>query len=373
MATTFHKVKDNWYALIDGAINNSVTSIVIDGAGAGGEPTVPFYCDIDSEAIRVSAVATNTPTAGKSTLTVTRAQLGTSAASHSDNAAIQQNAYAQQLTEIHTAVNGIEAGTTTLTEVNVTGDVVAGGDLIGDNVSVGGDAASVARHIVNTGPAGVAAVEFQKAGVQRGRYEFDAATATVNWKSYNSSGVLQKTTPVWSSGGTNKSFMRQFNADGINLAPRTGSAPCGAAVHTEFQSARNYQWVMPFDQNTDENAVCTFALPPDYDGGTFEVDVLWTATSGTAAQVVRWSCWMAAFANDSTLAEATAGGIISAEDAYIAASDLHIARIVAVTPYTAGTLANMKWVNVNLFRDANHANDTLAADALLIGIVITLS
>jgi len=189
MATTFHKVKDNWYALLDGAINNSVTSIVIDGAGAGGEPTVPFYCDIDSEAIRVSAVATNTPTAGKSTLTVTRAQLGTSAASHSDNAAVQQNAYAQQLTEIHTAVNGIENGTTTLAEVNVTGDVVAGGDLIGDNVSVGADDAAVARHIVNCGPAGVGAVEFQDAGVKRLALSYDAAGELLTITRYNSSGA----------------------------------------------------------------------------------------------------------------------------------------------------------------------------------------
>lgn len=95
-----HNVKDNWYAVLNGAINNAVTSLLVDGAGAGGEPTVPFYFDIDSEQLECTAVAVDTPSAGISTLTVVRARNGTSAASHSDNANVYQNAYAAQITEL---------------------------------------------------------------------------------------------------------------------------------------------------------------------------------------------------------------------------------------------------------------------------------
>lgn len=104
----FHNIKDDWYAALDGAINNSVTSIVIDGAGQGAEPSVPFYFNIDAEAMECTAVATETPGAGESTLTVSRGALGTSAASHSDNAIVEQNAYAQHWTEMQNRIDSLE-------------------------------------------------------------------------------------------------------------------------------------------------------------------------------------------------------------------------------------------------------------------------
>ena len=106
-----HKVKNNWYALLDGGISDSDTSVVIDGAGAGAEPATPFYFDIGTEILRCSAVATNTPTAGKSTLTVTRAHGGTVASSHSDNEPVQQQAYATQWTELQNRIAWLELAT----------------------------------------------------------------------------------------------------------------------------------------------------------------------------------------------------------------------------------------------------------------------
>ena len=105
---SFHGVKDDWYGALDGAINSSVTSVVVDGAGAGGEPAVPFYFDVDTEALECTAVAVNTPTAGKSTLTVGRGKLGTTAASHADNAVAQQSAYAQHWTELQNALAALQ-------------------------------------------------------------------------------------------------------------------------------------------------------------------------------------------------------------------------------------------------------------------------
>lgn len=105
---SFHHIADDWYAALDGAINGSTTSIVIDGAGQGAEPTSPFYLNVDAEVMECTAVATDTPGAGESTLTVARGQLGTSASSHLDNAVVEQNAYAQFWTELQNRLYSVE-------------------------------------------------------------------------------------------------------------------------------------------------------------------------------------------------------------------------------------------------------------------------
>ena len=124
----YHGIKDDWYAALDGGINNSTTSIVIDGAGAGAEPETPFYFNISAEAMECTAVATDTPTAGKSTLTVVRARLGTSASSHSDNAVVEQNAYAQYWTELQNRLQAIEVMTLSLLAVDPSGVVKSASD-----------------------------------------------------------------------------------------------------------------------------------------------------------------------------------------------------------------------------------------------------
>lgn len=67
--------------LLDGAINNSVTSIVVDD-GSVFPSTGDFRVVIDNEIMICTARSSNT-------LTVTRGQEGTSAASHSDNATVK--------------------------------------------------------------------------------------------------------------------------------------------------------------------------------------------------------------------------------------------------------------------------------------------
>jgi hypothetical protein len=128
-ALPFHGLSDNWFASLKGAINNSTTSIVIDGAGAGAEPATPFYMNISAEAMECTAIAADTPGAGETTLTVVRGALGTAASSHSDNAVVEQNAYAQHWTELQNRLAVIEqmmvillGGSDGVTRISKTGE-----------------------------------------------------------------------------------------------------------------------------------------------------------------------------------------------------------------------------------------------------------
>src|ERR1700759_3411090 len=83
------KFSNNAQDTLNGAINNSVTSLVVHSASLF--PTAGnFHIVIDSEIMLVTAVASTT-------FTVARAQEGTSAASHSDGATVRHVLTAQWL------------------------------------------------------------------------------------------------------------------------------------------------------------------------------------------------------------------------------------------------------------------------------------
>lgn len=103
----FHSVVNNLYGTLNATINSAVTSLVVSAATAD-YPTVPFKIDIDSEILRVSAVALDTPSAGLDTLTVARAQDGTTAASHTAAARVSQNPYASQASELQFRLAAME-------------------------------------------------------------------------------------------------------------------------------------------------------------------------------------------------------------------------------------------------------------------------
>lgn len=73
------KFANNFSTLLNGAINNSVTSLVVDSVT--GAPAVNWRLKIDDELMLVTAVSTLT-------LTVTRGIEGTTAASHADDSVV---------------------------------------------------------------------------------------------------------------------------------------------------------------------------------------------------------------------------------------------------------------------------------------------
>lgn len=85
-----HMVADRWFAQLNATVNASVTAWVLKANGATGLNVLSGLQDAilhcGTEKVRVSDVATNTPSPGLDTLTVERAYGGTTAASHAADA-----------------------------------------------------------------------------------------------------------------------------------------------------------------------------------------------------------------------------------------------------------------------------------------------
>lgn len=75
-----HNVAENWSGILDATIASGALSLVLNSAQS--YPTVPFKFYLGTERLRCSAVALDTPSSGKDTLTVTRGEDNTTAAQH---------------------------------------------------------------------------------------------------------------------------------------------------------------------------------------------------------------------------------------------------------------------------------------------------
>lgn len=114
----------------------------------------------------------------------------------------------------------------------------------------------------------------------------------------------------------------------------------------------------------------SFAWKPEkaWNLGTISYRVYWTATSGSAADVVEWGLAAQAVGNDDPLTF-TVPTAIKVTDALIATSDLHVtAESAAIT--ISGTPSVDDMVYFQLSRDATGGVDTLAQAALFIGMEV---
>ena len=107
-------------------------------------------------------------------------------------------------------------------------------------------------------------------------------------------------------------------------------------------------------------------MPDNWNAGTITFKAVWTAAAGTPAQAAEWNLQGRSYANDDAIDQAW-GSSVEVSDALIATSDIHYSsESSAVT--LAGTPAIGELVQLRAWRDAT--NDTLAADAKLIGIKV---
>jgi len=110
-------------------------------------------------------------------------------------------------------------------------------------------------------------------------------------------------------------------------------------------------------------------MPSDWDGGTITATFYWEYATGSASETVRWYCQGRSFANDEAIDQAWGTGQY-VDDTAIAAGDLHISSATpAIT--LGGTPAAGELVQFRVYRDV--ANDNLAGDALLLGVMITFT
>lgn len=146
--------------------------------------------------------------------------------------------------------------------------------------------------------------------------------------------------------------------------PRT-TAGCGVGSYESSTNKINYD-TLEFDAATDENAQWLIKMPDEWNGSTVKAKVSWTAASGSG--VTYWEVKALALTNDDAI-DTALGTAATTNDTLTATGDLdETAATGALT--ISNTPAAGDYVLFQLARDADNASDTLAVDALVLGITI---
>lgn len=124
---------------------------------------------------------------------------------------------------------------------------------------------------------------------------------------------------------------------------------------------------LDFDQTTDENAQFQVVFPRNWNNGTVTAAVYWTAVGGSGT--VQFEISAAAFSNDDPLSGAF-GTAVAIDDTLIATNDLHISP-TSSSITIGGSPADADFILFNIMRDVS--DDTLSADAKLLGIRLTIT
>lgn len=156
----------------------------------------------------------------------------------------------------------------------------------------------------------------------------------------------------------------------IPAAAMTARTTNGAASGTtESTTNKVMNKVLDFDQTTQEFAQFTVAFPKGWNEGTVTFIPYWTAASSSGG--VTWGLAGVAVSDDDVI-DAAFGTAQTSADTLIATTDVHVGpESSAIT--IAGTPAAGDIVYFQVNRTVADANDTLAADARLIGIKLIYS
>jgi len=123
-----------------------------------------------------------------------------------------------------------------------------------------------------------------------------------------------------------------------------------------------------FAQAVSQNWCWALFLPEDYDGGTIIANYHWYSPS-TVENVVRFRIKGKAFSEGDSMATGF-GGLISQNDTNLSTADVYAvsASTNAITISNAGTGRKMQ---INIERAGDTGQDTLLADAYLLGVMLT--
>jgi hypothetical protein len=147
--------------------------------------------------------------------------------------------------------------------------------------------------------------------------------------------------------------------------PRTTT---GAGIDSREQSTNKINTdELLFDAGTDEFAQAMIVMPSNWNAGTVTAKFHWTASTGSGDVV--WGLQGRAYANDDALDQAM-GTAQTATDTLTATNDVDISPATSAITL-GGTAASGNPVIFQVYRDADAAGDTLAADARLLGVEIS--
>lgn len=146
----------------------------------------------------------------------------------------------------------------------------------------------------------------------------------------------------------------------------------GCAVNTKTESTTNKVnlYTLDFDTTTQEFAQVTVAMPSDWNAGTVTAQFYWTAT-GTSTNSVVWACQARSYADSETIDQAFGTEQVIADAHTATALQVQISSAtpaITIAGATAGEL-----VQFQIKRNVADGSDTLAVDAMLIGVMIAFT
>lgn len=148
--------------------------------------------------------------------------------------------------------------------------------------------------------------------------------------------------------------------------PRT-TGGCGDLTKYEMATSLVNIQGLPFDATTQEFAQIQIVLPRKYNLGTITAVPYWMATSGSGS--VQWGVSGGAYSHDDALTVAL-GTAQTSDLTMTAANDLQISPATSAITL-AGTPAAADLIVLQISR--NPASDTLAVDAILIGVSVRVT
>ncbi len=243
-----------------------------------------------------------------------------------------------------TTIGADKVALTTDTTGNYVGTVAAGAAITVSGADAEGATKTVAVTADGIGPTQID---------ETASYTWSGTTTLSGALNYSGSGQPKRTIVL--------------TAAGAITSPSSGYADQRRSDGTNFS-----YYTLDYDQSTDEKAFWQFVVPDSFTASSLTVTVFWTASGGTATQLVDWDVSTNAVTDDDVFDAALDGGTPDAtiNDALIATGDLHATAAGTITSgnngWAPGELAIVK-----VSRDADDAtNDTLAADAKLVMVKI---
>lgn len=182
----------------------------------------------------------------------------------------------------------------------------------------------------------------------------------------NGSGVAGN--PTFSLPALQKPGVNEVWIPASGIRP-TVTAGCAALADFETTSGRPDINALAFDQTTQENAQFVVRFPKRYSLGTFTYAVYWTQQVGAVTTGTAWGLQALAVSDNETIDAAYGTAVVVTDDAQGAVEEMYVsAESAAVT--AAGTPADADAIYFRIYRDVADANDDLAGDALLVGVMV---